>query len=1428
MLLYFGGLLALIVLAAGWARHGWVARRRLYAHALRLLQEKAWQDSEAAAIELRRRSWSAAGRRRAADLEGRARRLAGDLALQGGLYEEALEHYRAAGGLTPEGDADGRDRVRRAMLGQLRMRFAGGEAAGSLQPFVDRMTQLCGPSAEAWFWQGLSQLGAGNLAAAQETLRRAEDASPGTAVDPPFYLAVLALREGRLDEALGHLGEAGARVPDCPLVRWQTGLARAAQGDDAGAVAALVQAVGSAGLPRWANRPAEFWKEAWPSSYVARLASEQRYCCPVLGGEVTGMIRQARIALARAEERCGNLAAAAEQYRKIVEEGPPSLPVLRGLGLALARLGRWEEASRPLCAVYEQEGPVDQWTVAYLALCAARATTAPSAAGRENVTWALGQLGRFDGRGEAEWADVCNAVLARARAEGVAVPAEEQVRWCDLLASAEATSADAAAAYACLARCAPERLRSEHAWLYGQAAQRHGVVADAELDLFARIFGDRQAARGFYEERGWDLEEVEYAYLSRWADRRPGDFPPGVTAPAAEAILQARCEKLEAGRRPEEALAAADVWHRLAPRSVTAHQRLARLCYRLGDPDRAVELLAVCGRLDPTDPGPLVRSAAIRARQGHDVASAELMDQALARATGPEGAGLALLAARLALAGGAAQWTDAALVRARSLYIECLRRAPGDGEALRELAAVRCLLGDHEGLAGQAAAMSGAQPTVAGFAYFAAACHLEAGNGPRAVEMAEGVSPDRAGDAAYLMGRAFAEAGGRAQAAAHFQHCVRLAPAGPSADYARATLGRWLIEAGDDERAVALWAAMSPAKRSAWGFDRPLREAVYRMGVRMLLAGRLPEAVRALREARRLGLDCTAVLRAAWTRAGREALAGSPDDRAGAVALLEEMRLEDPNDGGLACLLSQIYERQGDGRSARQVLTSLREPDSKVLVRLGCLWLLAKALDRAEEAFGRAWELDPTCEAAGHNLVMTRLSRGRLEEAAAALAGLVEVAAENNRTPLRMLGVLLAGVRAGSGVAPPADSPLRDISLEEEGRLVETVRRLGNREAEAALLAALVAARPESRTAREAYLEAELFRGKALFDAGRWLDASRLLARVAAGEAREGSERELRDRGVPSNREGANGRKRTALGETSRALVAAAWNLAGCAACLAQDFRGGEGAFAEAMRWGAGEAWIYQNRALACEWDRRFDAAQKHWKHYLGALRAGVPRPVGFPEYEDQLAYECLVRLAEGCGERERSSEAAGYLAQARQVRARDVEALQRLVDAYRGLDRPDEARNTLNQLRRLRPGDARWDLTELGLMEVRDLDGVQRLLVECDRILRAHPGDTQLAGQAAEASGHAIEFLARCDQELARQVARAGKRMQRLSENRADGARLREHLGGLRYQFQKLKWTATRVLPLVHWERHREVVRRVVRHAEGQIDRCREMVARW
>jgi tetratricopeptide (TPR) repeat protein len=685
-------------------------RNRAYKRFLLLLQQGQWQPALSLVQEMQDQARnSPAWLSKWQHAEGLCFRAAAEEALRDKQYEASLGHFLKAAPRLRLNEAEVRGQIVEAMLAEVRQLFAANSSADPniIHQLLARIVTICAVSPEASFWQGLCHLRSGNTDLALASLTRAYQESAGGVpsqqrgaakggiafIDPPLYLGTLLSRMGRADEAVRYLAEASRLDANCPFVTWQLGTAMlAAGGDTLIAVRALQRALGPKGLLQWARTPERVWVEAFPEklSLVRRLASKHPYRCPLFGDDVSLMIRQGQVALGQGQYRLGNFEASADLFNQVLQEGAPSLPVVRGLGLALARLDRFDEAFKHLRTAFEIEDPKNFLTAGYLALCGAKGKPTKAEDKYKNVNWAIRLVANFQVPGNAEWALILNRIFAEARSINLLVPVEDQVRLCNILVSVDATEPLSAGAFAHLAASLRENedqgsqieggeltspdeppvivgsqssildprssvFRPEYAWLYTRTAQQHGFTSEQDLDLFALTFTTAGEARNFFAQRQWDFDEVEFTYLERCAARQPGTFPQalGEDYPArGENLLLARSERLEGMKDKEGAAACVEILLKLAPRCTRAQDRLAYLRYRAGDLNRAAELLESWSQLEPTNYWPFVRRAVIEQQRGHSGRRATAIGKALGLTTGKVRAEIAFLGARLALQDG--------------------------------------------------------------------------------------------------------------------------------------------------------------------------------------------------------------------------------------------------------------------------------------------------------------------------------------------------------------------------------------------------------------------------------------------------------------------------------------------------------------------------------------------------------------------------------------------------------------------------------------------------------------------------------------------------------------------------------------------------------------------------------------------------------
>jgi tetratricopeptide (TPR) repeat protein len=890
-------------------------RWRAFHRAQHLLERGNWKDALEILTMLNAEGrLSPAWQDRLRVATGECHQLAAEQLLKEKQFEEALRHALEAGARLGLNLGEQRSRVVESMLAEARRLFADGIEDKNTQAvlsLLDRIFAVQTPCAEASFWQGLCRIrqqqieeAISALIAAHEQAGRSHAERGNEAVmDTGFYLGMLLYRQGRAQESLRYLAEANRIDAGCPFVTCQMGISLVAVGGDSGlAVRALQRAMGPRGFGLWTARPDRAWIEAFPEgkSYVRRLAAKHMYVCPVLGPDLSIILRQGQFALAQAHYRHGDFAASADLFARLLQDSPPTVPLLRGLGLALARCERYDQAYKHLRTALEQEershaehGNEVALTAGYLALCGALGKPTNLDDKPRNVAWAIRLMARYPVMGNAEWAGLLSTVHAEARQLNMAVGVEEQLQLCDTLASVNATDPRAAEAFAHLAATCPDAVKPKHAFLYVRAATLHGCTSERDLDLFARTFVDSSAARAFFTELQWDFDDAEYTYLERSAALNPGEFPGvlGADYPArGESFLIERSRRQEESGRHEPARTCIEVLLRLVPASIPGHDRLACLHYRRGDIDRAVSLLASWHRLKPDDHWPLVRQAIIEQERGNALRRAEAIDRALGLTRGSVRAAIAFLGARLALRSlvASGEWRVASendssfsplatghsplcngrgsdhspLAQSQFLLETCLREEPKHTEALWCLAAVRSLRGDREGLARQAAEMD--QPSVqdARFHYLAAVCQLAAKNYDAVLKLSQrATEADRrdagptslAVESQFLMAWAYLHQD-NLPAAQHALQKVAAVEKSPSAVYARALLGRLHLGRSDYDEAIQWWNCVDPQRRSEWQLDDPLRQTVLLSGLMSYEDGRFEQAADRFREAGKLGL----------------------------------------------------------------------------------------------------------------------------------------------------------------------------------------------------------------------------------------------------------------------------------------------------------------------------------------------------------------------------------------------------------------------------------------------------------------------------------------------------------------------------------------------------------------------------------------------
>jgi tetratricopeptide (TPR) repeat protein len=871
-----------IVLAIGLPAGLWLAlgrgprRSRAYRRARRLMGRGNWAEALALAEAQQANGLPLIWSERFRTLAGECHQFIAEVSLKNVRFEESLEHGRKAATLLKLDEGDQVTRVVERMLAEARRLFSRREYDAVVQ-LLQRTFAIRRPCPEGSFWLGLCQIRKGDFDAAMALLSAAHEQSGKQFIDTGYYLGLLLHMRGKAQESLRYLAEANRVDGSCPFVTLQMGISLVAAGGDAAmATRALRRALGPRGLPMWLNSPDRARVEAFPEghSFVRRLAEQNPFVCPILGAHLATIVRQGRQALAEALYRQGSFQESADIWGQVLQEVPPTAALLRGYGLALARLERYDQAYRHLRTALEEEQNKDPLTAGYLALCGAKARPTQPEDKPKNLTWAMRLMARYPLPANGEWCGLLSAVHDEARGHEIAVGVEDQLLLCDALATQGAVDATAASVYRHLSTSYPAALQPRHAILFARAAATGAATVIGtvgELNLFACAFGDAAGLRGVFEKQGWDVADAEYAYLVCAAKAAPGRFPEALGidyAARGEEFLLARSRQSEQAGDLSAARAAAEVLLRLSPQSPAAHDRLACLLYRSGEMDRANDLLSGWCRLAPGDARPLVRRAIIEQERGRADRRAELIERALDLTSGQARAAIAFVGARLelrqcfagpkpksALNGSVRHELPPGLGEAKRLLEECLRDWPEHPEATWCLAAILSLSGERDRLAALAVSMDRPRVRDARFHYLAAVACLAAGQPGQALELvrrAAFAAPDLAGDAYYLRARVHLQQGDGPEAREALEHAA--AADGPSAALAQTLLGRESFVAGEREQAVSWWERVDAGWRAALGVDEPLRRATFLAGVDYYRAGGFAAAAERFRQAASLGL----------------------------------------------------------------------------------------------------------------------------------------------------------------------------------------------------------------------------------------------------------------------------------------------------------------------------------------------------------------------------------------------------------------------------------------------------------------------------------------------------------------------------------------------------------------------------------------------
>jgi hypothetical protein len=168
---------------------------------------------------------------------------------------------------------------------------------------------------------------------------------------------------------------------------------------------------------------------------------------------------------------------------------------------------------------------------------------------------------------------------------------------------------------------------------------------------------------------------------------------------------------------------------------------------------------------------------------------------------------------------------------------------------------------------------------------------------------------------------------------------------------------------------------------------------------------------------------------------------------------------------------------------------------------------------------------------------------------------------------------------------------------------------------------------------------------------------------------------------------------------------------------------------------------------------------------------------------------------------------------------------MERLFHLFNQAKRPGDARRVLDQLRRLKPGEPQYDLYELDLVPPKDLNDIERLLNEIQRIRSRYPGEAQVEERAVRMVGDVIPLMGNLCDRLTEQMSKVIDQVRHLPNYQINWSAVREVMRDLLKEFQKLRRITGKCLPLVSSDEQRRVVRDLADHIDKKMEACRSMV---
>ena len=145
--------------------------------------------------------------------------------------------------------------------------------------------------------------------------------------------------------------------------------------------------------------------------------------------------------------------------------------------------------------------------------------------------------------------------------------------------------------------------------------------------------------------------------------------------------------------------------------------------------------------------------------------------------------------------------------------------------------------------------------------------------------------------------------------------------------------------------------------------------------------------------------------------------------------------------------------------------------------------------------------------------------------------------------------------------------------------------------------------------------------------------------------------------------------------------------------------------------------------------------------------------------------------------------------------------------------------------MRDARPNEPQYELFELDLIEVKNLNDIDKILGEIDRVRKRYPNDARVEERALTMVGNVVPLMRDMADRLTKELNRLVDQVRNLPDYRINWSAVGDAVRDLQRDYQKLRKITQKCLPLVTREEHRRAIRDLNDLIDRKIEVCRSIL---